>query len=579
VAIQNGDLSGREQPTILENDKRETYLTCTPERMNLHKESGWINEFAPNCYIDSTDDRFDESGIGESNLRAETHKSECGSGLLVARDDSPDTLETESQRKLIRFACLYEISRDMLTIRSIDDLCQKLIERMSLVWRPCDHVFPYLEIDGDCFAQDEAVYRLEYKLSAPVLLDGALVGQIGLFYKDANISRWPENEDHGLLQNIANDLALWLEQKRIRDFEASFLIEARMIEKAINEHSIIAITDQYGKIIYVNEKFCSVSKYSAEELIDQDHRVINSGYHSNEFFRNLWSTIKEGKVWRGEIRNRAKDGAYYWVDTTIVPLLDNTGTPYKYVAMRTEVTEHKKLKQKMEGQVAELARSNDELEQFAYVVTHDLQEPLRAINSFVQLLKKYCDNQLDERANDLIAHTVSGTNRMQMLINDLLTYAQVNASQVPVEIDCERLLDNVLIDLSIIIGECNAVVTYDKLPAVKGIPFQFIQLFTNLINNALKFQRAQPPRIHIGAEENQHEWVFSVTDNGIGIEEQYLERIFRVFQRLHSRREYAGTGIGLAICKKVVEHHGGRIWVKSEPNAGSSFYFTVPKTH
>jgi PAS domain S-box-containing protein len=370
-----------------------------------------------------------------------------------------------------------------------------------------------------------------------------------------------------------------LEQKRLRDFEASFLAEARMIEKAINEHSIIAITDQYGKIIYVNEKFCSVSKYSAEELIGQDHRVINSGYHSKEFFRSLWSTIKEGKAWRGEIRNRAKDGTYYWVDTTIVPLLDSTGLRYKYVAIRTEVTEHKKLKQKMEGQVAELARSNDELEQFAYVVTHDLQEPLRAINSFVQLLKKYCDNQLNERANDLIAHTVSGTNRMQMLINDLLTYAQVNASQVPVEIDCERLLNNVLIDLSIIIGEYNAVVTYDKLPVVKGIPFQFIQLFTNLINNALKFQRAQPPQIHIGVEENQHEWVFSVTDNGIGIEEQYLERIFRVFQRLHSRREYAGTGIGLAICKKVVEHHGGRMWVKSEPDAGSSFYFTVPKTN
>lgn len=578
MASKMGDLSGREQPAILENDKRATYLTCTPERMNLHKESGWINEFAPNCYIDSTDDRFDESGIGESNSGAETRKSECVPGMLAARDDLPDTLETESQRKLIRFACLYEISRDMLTIRSINDLCQKLIERMSLVWRPCDHVFPYLEIDGDCFAQDKAIYRLEHKLSAPVLLDGVPVGQIGLFYKDANISRWPENEDHGLLQNIANDLASWLEQKRIRDFEASFLIEARMIEKAINEHSIIAITDKYGKIIYVNEKFCSVSKYSTEELIDQDHRVINSGYHSNEFFRDLWSTIKEGKVWRGEIRNRAKDDTYYWVDTTIVPLLDNTGAPYKYVAIRTEVTEHKKLKQKMEGQVAELARSNDELEQFAYVVTHDLQEPLRAINSFVQLLKKYCDNQLDERANDLIAHTVSGTSRMQMLINDLLTYAQVNASQVPVEIDCERLLNNVLIDLSIIIGECNAVVTYDKLPAVKGIPFQFIQLFTNLINNALKFQRAQPPRIHIGVEENQHEWVFSVTDNGIGMEEQYLERIFRVFQRLHSRREYAGTGIGLAICKKVVEHHGGRIWVKSEPDAGSSFYFTIPKT-
>ena len=136
-----------------------------------------------------------------------------------------------------------------------------------------------------------------------------------------------------------------------------------------------------------------------------------------------------------------------------------------------------------------------------------------------------------------------------------------------------------LTDLSVIVGECNAVVTHDKLPVIKGIRFQFIQLFTNLINNALKFRRDQSPQIHVGVEENQSEWIFSVTDNGIGIEEHYLDRIFRVFQRLHSRREYAGTGIGLAICKKVVEHHGGKIWVKSVPGIGSSFYFTIPKVN
>ncbi|MDE2388852.1 MAG: PAS domain-containing protein, partial [Betaproteobacteria bacterium] len=332
-----------------------------------------------------------------------------------------------------------------------------------------------------------------------------------------------------------------------------------------------------GKIRYVNEKFCSVSKYSADELIGQDHRIVNSGYHPQEFMASLWATITKGNIWRGEIKNRAKDGTYYWVDTTIVPFLDDSGVPYQYVGIRTDVTTYKQLEQKMEEQVTELARSNDELEQFAYVVTHDLQEPLRAISSFVQLLKKYCDHQLDERANDLISHAIAGTSRMQMLIDDLLTYAQVNANKTLNEIDCEQLLSNVLTDLSVVISECKATVTHDKLPVVNGIRFQFIQLFTNLINNALKFRRNHPPQIHIGVEENSHEWIFSVTDNGIGIEEQYLERIFRVFQRLHSRREYAGTGIGLAICKKVVEHHGGKIWVKSMPNVGSSFYFTVPR--
>jgi light-regulated signal transduction histidine kinase (bacteriophytochrome) len=166
---------------------------------------------------------------------------------------------------------------------------------------------------------------------------------------------------------------------------------------------------------------------------------------------------------------------------------------------------------------------------------------------------------------------------MQQLIDDLLTYAQANASQDFIEIDCEQLLNNVEADLFITISECSAIITHDHLPVVKGIHFQFIQLFTNLINNALKFQRAQPPQIHIGVEEKQDEWIFLISDNGIGIEKQYLKRIFRVFQRLHSRNDYAGTGIGLAICKKVVEHHGGKIWASSELNVGSSFYFTIPK--
>lgn len=364
-----------------------------------------------------------------------------------------------------------------------------------------------------------------------------------------------------------------------KNTQRAILKEARMIESALNEHVSIAITDKNGKIEYVNHRFCFISKYPTQELLGKDHRIINSGHHSKEFMQTLWNTITQGKTWKGEFKNRTKEGTFYWADTTIVPFLDHTGSPYHYVAISNEVTGYKQLEQRMEEQVKELARSNDELEQFAYVVTHDLQEPLRAINSFVQLLKKYCEDQLDARANDLIAHAVAGTNRMQALIDDLLTYAQVNASQTLIEIDCGKLLNNILADLSVTIEECNAVITYDKLPLVRGIPFQFIQLFTNLINNALKFQREQPPKIHIGVEENFDEWIFSVTDNGIGIEAQYLERIFRVFQRLHSRREYIGTGIGLAICKKVVEHHGGKIWIESELNVGSSVYFTIPKTN
>ena len=511
-----------------------------------------------------------------SNTRVPAYGVQFLSCLSHGGNNQSEMAETTTQERLVKLACLYEISRAMLTVQSVDVLCQKLIEHMRLVWQSYN-LIPFIEVDGKYHVTGEPRSLLIHEFSVPVLVNDGVVGRVGVFSENIRVTAWSESEDALFLKNVANDLGLWLEQKRRADPQYALLNDVRMIENAFNAHAIVAITEKSGKIRYVNEKFCSVSKYSTEELVGQDHRIVNSGYHSKEFMADLWATITKGNVWRGEIKNRAKDGTYFWVDTTIVPFLDDKGVPYQYVGIRTEVTNYKQLEQKMEEQVTELARSNDELEQFAYVVTHDLQEPLRAINSFVQLLEKYCDQQLDGRAKDLISHAVAGTNRMQMLIDDLLTYAQVNASQTLIEIDCEKLLENVLTDLSVVIGECNAIVTHDKLPVVKGIRFQFIQLFTNLINNALKFRRSQSPQIHIGVEENQHEWIFSVTDNGIGIEEQYLERIFRVFQRLHSRREYAGTGIGLAICKKVVEHHGGKIWVRSAPDVGSSFHFSILK--
>jgi chemotaxis family two-component system sensor kinase Cph1 len=545
--------------------------------MNLRNESGRINDFIPFSGLDSADLPLPEAETGEPDCGSNFSRIQFVSGLMQPKSGALNCIDTESHLRLQILGCLYNISCEMQAACSTDDLFRKLIMHVSMVWQPSDEVFPYLEISDRFFIQDEAKGSLGNKLSVPVKVDGETVGQLGIFCQHIEYPNKAGFNVPDFLNSVAQDIGAWLQRKRLRDMEFACLNDVRMTERAINEHAIVAITDSCGKIQYVNQKFCAVSKYSADELIGQDHRIINSGYHARDFFRNLWSTISKGKIWKGEIKNRAKDGSFYWVDTTIIPFLDENGSSYRYVAIRTEVTAHKKLEAKMEDQVAELARSNDELEQFAYVVTHDLQEPLRAITSFVQLLKKYCNDRLDERANDLIAHAVAGANRMQMLIDDLLTYAQVNSSQAMVEVNCGQLLSNVLIDLSIVIDECEATVTHDKLPVVKGIPFQLIQLFTNLINNALKFKRVYPPKVHVGVKENLDEWVFAITDNGIGIEEQYLDRIFRVFQRLHSRKDYSGTGIGLAICKKVVEHHGGRIWVESEPNVGSSFYFSIPK--
>jgi PAS domain S-box-containing protein len=628
---------------------------------------------------------------------------------------------------------------------------------------------------------------------------------------------------------------------------------------ALDQHAIVATTDVQGTITYVNDKFCAISKYSKEELIDQNHRILNSGHHAKEFFQQMYHTIANGQVWRGEICNRAKDGSIYWVDTTIVPFAGEDGKPLQYVAIRADVTErrrasdalvvqaeelacsrqaletqkimlqsearyrglleaapdamvvvnsrgeivllnvqaekqfgysrdeligqmiknivpegfaerlvadgtrsaageqgqqigtgielsgrrqdgsefpieimlsplqsaegilvtaairdisvrkdaekrlvqmarelslkHQLLDSVVEGTtdpiyvrdlenrftlsnsacsrlfgrsvdqmvgktmremlpgdsyydvatsdqevmcsgetrtveetaeidgiirtflttkgpyrdadqktigtigigrditerkkseehlvktVRELKRSNDELQQFAYVASHDLQEPLRMVASYTQLLGRRYEGRLDHDADEFIAFAVDGCNRMQGLIHDLLAYSRAGTNGKALrKISTEAALQEALTSLQGTIEQSGAVVTHDSLPAIKTDETQLTQVFQNLIGNAIKYHGAAAPLVHVSASKTiANEWVFSVGDNGLGIEAQYFERIFILFQRLHGRGEFEGTGIGLAICKKIVERLGGKIWVESRPGQGSTFYFALPE--
>jgi PAS domain S-box-containing protein len=507
---------------------------------------------------------------------------------------------------------------------------------------------------------------------------------------------------------------------------------------ALDQHAIVAITDVRGTITYVNDKFCAISQYSKDELIGQNHRILNSGHHPKQFFQQMYHIIANGKVWHGEIMNRAKDGSIYWVDTTIVPFAGADGKPRQYVAIRADVTERKraeevrerlaavvessddaiisksldgkiiawnrgaeklfgyssseavgksilfllpperageeteileriagggrgvehfetvrvrkdgvhidisatispitdkhgvvvgaskiarditerkraieeiqhlnsemerrnselevqavelqKARDELEVRVSErteelastnqvLERSNIELQQFAYIASHDLQSPLRSISGFVQLLKSEYEGKLDHQADDWIRRTVQAIGQMQTMIRDVLAYSRVDSRSRPfaptafldVFNDAVALLESTIHD-------GGGHVSCGELPVVMGDRSQLVQLMQNLIGNGLKYHGDTAPNIHVSAERNGDQWAFSVRDDGIGIDPKYHERIFEIFKRLHDQTEYPGTGIGLAVCRRVVTRHGGRIWLESEAGRGSVFHFTL----
>ncbi len=363
------------------------------------------------------------------------------------------------------------------------------------------------------------------------------------------------------------------------------LRELLELKLALDESAIVATTDAQGIITAVNDRFCRISRYSREELLGRNHRIINSGHHPKEFFQDLWQTISSGKVWRGEIKNRAKDDSVYWVGTTIVPFLDEVGRPWQYMAIRFEITDRKRAEEELRAKQTELAdraealaRSNADLEQFAYVASHDLQEPLRMVSSFTQLLAKRYKGRLDADADEFIRYADEGAQTMQAMIRDLLAYARLDAavpSRFPLPLDAA--LDGALLILHVALAEAAPILRRKPLPEVPGDLAQLVQLYQNLVGNALKFRRTdQVLEIEFGASKEPGHWRCWVKDNGIGFDSRHADRIFTLFQRLHARDAFPGSGIGLAFCKRILERHGGRIWVHSAPGKGSTFFFTLP---
>ncbi|MGL5193007.1 MAG: PAS domain S-box protein [Chroococcales cyanobacterium] len=276
-------------------------------------------------------------------------------------------------------------------------------------------------------------------------------------------------------------------------------------------------------------------------------------------------------------RVRHQDGHYMWFETNAQAICDpQTGDVVKIQAASRDISDRHRIEKELAQHTADLARSNAELEQFAYIASHDLQEPLRMVASYTQLLALRYPGKLDAQADKYIAYILDGATRMQQLINDLLQYSRVGTHGKSFDlVDCNEIMTRAIANLKMAIRKSNARVNWQNLPQVFGDKTQLLQLFQNLIANAIKYRSPQTPEVQIEAHYREGEWLFSVKDNGIGIDPKHGDRIFQIFQRLHTRDEYPGTGIGLAICKRIVERHRGHIWVESEPDRGAIFYFTL----
>jgi PAS domain S-box-containing protein len=291
--------------------------------------------------------------------------------------------------------------------------------------------------------------------------------------------------------------------------------------------------------------------------------------------------LDKHKDYNIEYRSLWPDGSIHWLAAKGRGYYDATGKAVRLEGVVLDISERKQTERQFKALNESLARSNQELEQFAYVASHDLQEPLRMVSSYTQLLAQRYQDKLDQDAKDFIGYAVDGANRMQRLIQDLLEYSRITTrGQPPAPLDIHDALGEAVRNLQAAIQESGAMVTTDELPLVRGDHTQIVQVLQNLIGNGIKFHRTDlPPRVHLSAERSSEQpdfWTFKVADNGIGIEPRHFERLFVIFQRLHGKQEYSGNGIGLALCKRIVERHGGRIWVESQPGKGSTFQFTLP---
>ena len=371
-------------------------------------------------------------------------------------------------------------------------------------------------------------------------------------------------------------LAFWDITEQERTNEALRASEERYRDLFENANDIIFSLDPQGRFLTVNKAAERITGCTRQELLGMNFADLAAPAHWDRIRQMVGEGIQGNSRGHYELEILPKHGAGRVLEVNSRPQA-RQGRPEAIQAIARDITQRKRTERILENQARELALSNAELQQFAHIASHDLQEPLRTVANYMELLATRYHGKLDLDADDFINHALDGVSRMMRLIQDLLAYASGSTGGRDFRAtDCEAVLADVIGNLRTSIESSGATVTHDPLPAVSADATQLNQLFQNLISNAIKFAAGSAPRVHVSCERNDEEWVFSVRDSGVGIEPQDRERIFMIFERTHADMRHPGTGVGLAICKRIAERHGGRIWVESQVGQGSTFRFTIP---
>jgi PAS domain S-box-containing protein len=526
----------------------------------------------------------------DSNTSAWLHivAVKLNDGLAVTFRNITDRKQAEAALRSseARFRALTQVSSDIITLASADSRVtyQSSAVESVLGYSPTEFVG---EIPLQKLHPDDAVFlpailaRIQSNPGIPVVVEYRLRHKNGSWvWLEGVVTNWLNDPDIAAFVILTRDIT---DRKQaeiaLRESEERF--------RAIFEQAAVGIakTTLSGQFMRVNPGFCQILRYPEVELLQLDWQAIT---HPDdiEADREYLNLLLAGEIqnFSREKRLICKDGQIQWANVTVSAMRAPEGVPQYSLWAIEDISERKLVQERLEMSLVaqthyarELTRSNAELEQFAYVASHDLQAPLGTIAGYAQLLDKRYQDRLDAQGQKFIANIVSSCERMQALIDGLLEYSRVSKSQKVFElVNCDRVFDEACANLQVAIGKNQAVVTRADLPAVAGDYFQLLQLFQNLIGNALKYRRDELPVVCVSVAEEGDNWVFAVADNGIGIAEDFYPRIFQIFQRLHTQKEYSGTGIGLAICQKIVDRHGGRLWVESTLDRGSTFYFSLP---